>query len=218
MLCLKIIFPFKSSSQIEGQRAHKWWWSSPPGVWWSNRRHHTRNRKVWSLRAFPWNQHSLFHSRKNAKPSSMHYEPWKEIENSHQGRDGIGEMYIKTKMAETYMDFINEFQFYCTLWLDRRDWRRWAGFLKKLRHMWKVPQRGTVEGGEGTLGIESGMRVLRSLMSEWRSICSTNRWKQISELYFWKYTSEKECFCPWCWKSVWLLCYIYSPLFFFSER
>ena len=51
----------------------------------------------------------------------MHYEPWKEIENSHQGRDGIGEMYIKTKMAETYMDFINEFQFYCTLWLDRRD-------------------------------------------------------------------------------------------------
>lgn len=103
VLCLKSIFPFESSSQIEGRRAHKWWWSSPLGVWWNNRRHHTRNRKVWSLRAFPWNQHSLFHSHKNTKPSSMHCEPWKEIANSHQGRDGAGEMYIKTKVAETYM-------------------------------------------------------------------------------------------------------------------
>lgn len=45
----------------------------------------------------------------------MHCEPWKEIANSHQGRDGAGEMYIKTKVAETYG---YKFQFYCTLWLE----------------------------------------------------------------------------------------------------
>ena len=32
--------------------------------------------------------------------------------------------------------------------------------------MWKVPQTGAVEGGEGTLGIQSGVAVLQSLMSE----------------------------------------------------